>query len=138
MRCEYSHCAFVKEDDTAADGYSYSAYCLNCGSRDPQADYWLYEAERRQDALDSLEVDWTWREDGDYTRTDHDGNEFYIRLLPLSVASDQRYTLYRRIRVGRWELVGSFASIVDAVLRSQAVARDLRLAAAGVPDEPPF
>lgn len=138
MRCEYSPCAFVKEDDTAADGYSYSAYCLNCGGRDPQADSRMYEQERRQDALDSLEVDWTWREDGDYSRTDRDGNDFHICVIPPSVAGDKPYMLYRRIRASRWELVGSFAGIVDAVLRSQAVARDLRLAAAGVPDEPPF
>lgn len=138
MRCEYSHCAFVKEDETADDGYSYSPYCLNCGSRDPQADYWMHDMERRQDALDALEFDWTHRDDGDYSYTDRDGNEFYIRVLPESIAAGSPYALFRRVSPYRQKFIGGFAGIADAVLRSWDVARDLRLAAAGVPDEPPF
>lgn len=138
--CTYSGCGFVAEpdDDSPDAAYVYSPYCINCGRRDPMAELVLTKLERRQDALDALESDWTQREDGDYTYTDTSGNEFFIRVLPQSVADGKPYMLLRTVRPNRWEVIASFESVVDAVLRSWDVARNLRLKAAGVPDEPPF
>lgn len=133
MTCRDYPCDYRVEDTDN----QYSPYCNDCGRRDPMAELMLAGMQRREEALDALDEDWTARDDGDYTHTDRDGNQFYIRVLPQSIANGKPYMLFHYVN-GKCRVAASFESIVDAVLRSQSIARNLRLAAAGVPDEPPF
>jgi|LakMenEpi03Aug12_release.lakeMendotaPanAssembly.Ray.scaffolds.fasta_scaffold1406308_1 hypothetical protein len=132
------YCVFAECDFTAEDtDNEYSADCRNCGRRDPMAGLVLASMERRQDALDSLDNDWTNRDDGDYTYADESGNRFYIRVLPASISNGKPYMLLQYVG-GKCRVAASFESIIDAVLRAQNIMRDARLSAAGVPDAPPF
>lgn len=134
MTCRDFPCDFRVEDTD-----DYSAYCLECGRRDPMADLILAGMERDAEIADAM-AEWTVRDDGDFEFTD-DGTFFHVRVLPPLVRGDvRRYGVYAKRSVG-WDHVGMFrdmTAIMPAVWRFATQRRLTDMGITPSPVDPPF
>lgn len=136
MTCRDFPCDFRVEDTD-----DYSAYCLECGRRDPMAELVLAGMQVDQEIAETL-AEFTVRADDDYEFVDDEGNGFHVRVLgPLMAGDPRRLGLYRKTGDYGWHCVGmfrDFPALVRGAWREATAVRLERLGIAPADLDPPF